>query len=155
MWHVFLTSFLSGAFAVPLFHEGMTFLLYENFFLLQRVFGLPDGFRPVSAGFEMRLMPPVGMPHLLNLIFWGGVWGIVLGTLLRLGRLPALLTGCLFGALLCSAVGFAPWYGERGLPLWTMAYAPNWARTVLINAAWGWGAAALMLAGDLNRRFLP
>jgi hypothetical protein len=154
MLHVVLASFLSGVFAVPLFHEGTTFLLYENFFWLQGWFGLPDGFRPLSSGFSMRLMPPVGLPELLNLMFWGGMWGLALGTFQRLVRPPALLTGFLFGSLLCTAVGFAPGYGERGLPFWVAGYAPNWLRTALINGAWGWGAAALMQAAAINRRFL-
>jgi hypothetical protein len=94
------------------------------------------------------------MPELANLMFWGGVWGLALGALIRLLRAPALLSGFLFGALLCTAVGFAPWHRERGLPFWSVMFAPNWLRMALINGSWGWGAAALMQAAGINRRFL-
>ena len=68
-------------------------------------------------------------------------------------RLPALLTGFLFGALVCTGFGFAPSYGERGLPLWSVLYLSNWARIALVNGAWGWGTAAFIQAAGLTERF--
>jgi hypothetical protein len=153
MWRILLTGFLAGAAAVPVFHEGTNFVLYHAFRALQPVLGLAEGFRPPAQGFSLRLAPPLGLPELLNLIFWGGCWGVLLAAVLRLIRPPLLLTGFLFGSLVCTGVGFAPYYGERGLPLWSVIYLPNWLRIALVNGAWGWGAAALMQAQGLNRRF--
>jgi hypothetical protein len=153
MWRVILVGFLSGAAAVPLFHEGTNFLIYHNFRWLQALFGVAEGFRPLSPGFSLRLAAPLGFPEVLNLAFWGGSWGVLLAATLRLLRAPALLTGFLFGALVCTGFGFAPSYGEKGLPFWTVIYLPNWLRIALVNGAWGWGAAALMRTVGLMDRF--
>jgi hypothetical protein len=153
MWRIIITGFLCGAAAVPLFHEGTQFLLYHQFPWLKATLGAADGFRPLAPGFSLRLSPPLGFPEVLNLAFWGGCWGVLLAAVLRLLPAPALLAGFLFGSLVCTAFGFAPHYGERGLPFWTVLYLPNWLRIALVNGAWGWGAAALMRTAGLGRRF--
>jgi len=44
--------------------------------------------------FQMHSVPPFGVPQLVSIAFWGGVWGIVLGLV-------------------------APWFG-RGLKYWIL-----------------------------------
>jgi hypothetical protein len=152
MWRTLVIGFLCGAIAVPLFHEGTNFLLFHNHFWLRMTLGVPEGLRPPSPGFSLRFAPPIGLPELLNLLFWGGSWGVLLGFVLWLLRPPVLLTGFLFGALVCTGFGFAPYYGEQGLPIWNVIYVWNWVRVALVNGAWGWGAAAMMQAAGLEAR---
>jgi hypothetical protein len=153
MWRLIVTGFLCGGFSVLVFHQGTNLLLFRSFGPLQALLDLSPGFRPPSTGYSLRLAPPLGLPELLNLVFWGGCWGVLLAATLRLLRPPLLLTGFLFGALVCTGFGFAPFYGERGLPLWSVIYLPNWFRVALVNGAWGWGTAAMIQASGLTRRF--
>jgi hypothetical protein len=153
MWRILVIGSICGCFAVPIFREGTTLLLYRNFETLQAVFSLPLSFRPVASGYQMHPVRPLGLPALVHLMFWGSIWGVILAGVIGFTRLPPLLAGFLFGALVCTAFGFAPHVGEQGLPFWSIIYLPNWARTALINAAWGWGAAGMMAAAGLLQRW--
>lgn len=68
-----ITGFAAGALAVPVFHQGMVYLLN----VVGAIPTLPWSTRPVA---------PLGVPQLVNQMFWGGVWGMVFATLL--GRRP-------------------------------------------------------------------
>jgi hypothetical protein len=143
MKKVLVGGFVCGALAVLVFHQGTNFLLFHNFAFLKGL-GLPDGFRPMGPGFSMRPVPPFNVPQVASIAFWGGLWGIVLAALTRYGRLPDLLTGLIFGAVVCTVVGFSVFASLRGQPMWAGGNTLTWARVMLVNGAWGWGAAFLM-----------
>ncbi|MBU8543085.1 MULTISPECIES: hypothetical protein [Roseomonadaceae] len=143
MKKVLLVGFLCGALAVIVFHQGTLYVLYHQFALI-KMLGVPDAFRPGAAGFNIRPVPPFGVPQVLSLAFWGGVWGIVLAGLIRWGRLPDLLTGFLLGAVICTVVGFTLVAEWRGVPMWAGGNTIVWARAALLNGAFGWGTAFLM-----------
>ena len=149
MRKVLAVGFVCGALAVLVFHQGTVFLLHHQFWVLKAL-GVPDAFRPAAAGFNIRPVAPLGLPQVLSLAFWGGVWGIVLAALIRFARLPDLLTGLLLGAVVCTLVGFTLVSGLRGQPL-LGANAITWARVMLVNGAWGWGAAFLMRPFQVTR----
>lgn len=149
MRKVLVLGFVCGALAVIVFHQGTVFLLFHQFGLLKSL-GVPDAFRGQSAGFNMRPVPPLGIPQVMSLAFWGGVWGIVLAALIRFARLPDLLTGFILGGIVCTLVGFTLIAGLRGQPMLT-ANGITWARVILINGAWGWGAALLMRPFQVSR----
>lgn len=59
-----IAGFIAGALAVAVFHQGMYFVLKKGGLPLQ---GTPWSLTPNPAAF--------GLPSLLNLMFWGGLWG--------------------------------------------------------------------------------
>jgi hypothetical protein len=127
-------GFLAAVLAVLTFHQGMVGLLY----LL--------GLLP-RAPYQLGPAGPLGVPVLVNLCFWGGLYGAAYGLLLpRLPRaVPVLLLG--LGLGLCAAlVGWFVVAPLKGLPV-----AGGWApmamlRSVLINGAWGIGTALILEA---------
>lgn len=139
MKKVLLVGFICGALAVVVFHQGTLYVLYHQFALI-KLLGVPDAFRPGSAGFSIRPVPPFGVPQVLSLAFWGGLWGVVLAALIRWARMPDLLTGFVLGAV----VGFTLVAQLRGVPMWAGGNTIVWAREALVNGAFGWGAAFLM-----------
>ncbi len=143
MKKVILLGFLCGALSVFVFHEGLVYVLHHQFTVIQTVTGAPDAFRPATSGFSIRPVPPFGVPQVLSLALWGGLWGILLAALIRFMRLPDLLTGFLVGVL-ATVVGFTLVASWRGAPMWAGANTVTWARLILINGAWGWGTAFLM-----------
>lgn len=83
-----LLSFLAGALAVAACHQVVLALFVAAGWSERRPFSL----EPTA---------PLGVPALASLMFWGGVWGVLLGALL-LRRGSALAywgTALLFGAL--------------------------------------------------------
>jgi hypothetical protein len=100
----------------------------------------------------MRAVPPLGVPQLASIAFWGGVWGIVIAAILaaRPGW-PPMLVGLLVGAIGCVLVGFTVVAALRGQPLMAAFDMNRWWRSVLINGAFGWGVGVLILAA---RRFI-
>lgn len=131
--------FVAGAVAVPLFHQIVLLLLNLS--------GYID--RPP---FQFNPTRPLGVPSLISLSFWGGVWGLLLGALLaRIRSSPAWWTTALaFGAIaptLVAGLVVAPLKGQAGA-----AQNPKLIVTgLLVNAAWGMGTAALYRLMSRNR----
>lgn len=144
MKKVLVAGFICGALAVLAFHQGTLWVLHHQFPLIQSLTGAADAFRPPSPGFRMTPVPPFGVPQVVSLAFWGGVWGIVLAGLIRWARLPDLLGGFLLGAVVCTVVGFTVVASLRGAPLWAGGNTLIWWRAALLNGAWGWGTAFLL-----------
>ncbi|MBU8538570.1 hypothetical protein [Falsiroseomonas tokyonensis] len=144
MKKVLLVGFICGALAVLVFHQGTLWVLFHQFPLIKMLPFVPEAFRPASPGFNIRPVPPLGVPQVLSAAFWGGLWGIVLAALIRWGRLPDLLTGFVLGAVVCTVVGFTVVAQLRGAPMWAGGNGIVWARAALLNGAFGWGAAFLM-----------
>jgi hypothetical protein len=144
MKKVILVGFICGALAVVVFHQGTLYVLYHQFPLIKMLTGAADAFRPANAGFSFRPVPPLGVPQILSLAFWGGVWGILLAALIRWGRMPDLLTGFVLGAVVCTLVAFTLVAQLRGAPMWAGGNTIVWIRAMLLNGAFGWGAAFLM-----------
>ena len=135
-------GFAAGFLAVLLFHQPGVGLL--------RVLELGAG-----APYAMQAIPPLGVPRVISLAFWGGVWGIVFAILRpylpRRGR-AFLLAGFLFGALAPTFFGWfvlAPLGGRPVAQGWQIA---NMWRGPLLNGLFGFGTALLLLgAGRFTR----
>lgn len=76
-----LMWFIAGCIGVLAGHQIVLMLLHNA------------GIAPF-APFPMQSVGPLGVPQLVSIIFWGGIWGIVLGLI-------------------------APWFG-RGLKYWIL-----------------------------------
>jgi hypothetical protein len=122
-------GFLAAALAVITFHQGMIGLLY-----VAKIPGLLVGAPP----YPMRPIPPLGIPATMNLMFWGGLYGLVFGLLAPRFRWPLWLCGLLTG-ILASLVGMFVVAAIKGNPVGGGWNALNWARSFLINGSFGLG----------------
>lgn len=123
-----LFAFLAGFIATLLFHQGLLQLLH----LAGKV--------PVAA-WNMDPAPPLGVPKVISLAFWGGLWGIALWALIRkrTGAAHWLLALAL-GALLPSLVAWFVVFPIKGIEL----NGTLIGGALLLNGAWGLGVALCM-----------
>jgi hypothetical protein len=122
-------AFVAGVLAVPVFHQILLWILHAA------------GIVPI-APFDMAPTKPLGIPGLVSISFWGGVWGVVFAlTLPRWFRgtaywIAALVAG---GVALTLVAMFVVW------PLKVGGSPPNplgfFIIGFLLNAAWGIGWA--------------
>jgi hypothetical protein len=131
-------GFLAGALGVLVMHQGTVWLLH----MAGYVPNPPYNLRPGGA---------LGLPLVLNAALWGGLWGILLGVLLRLAALPVLLTGFLFGAVVCTLAGWTVFPLAHGQPMFGGVVLERAWRPLLINGAYGWGAALFLRGMHLVR----
>lgn len=122
-----LLSFLAGFLATLIFHQIALAILHAIHFTDR-------------APWPMKPVPPFGIPQVISLAFWGGVWGIVM--VLALAKTRAfLLASTLFGAILPTLVA--------GLVIAPLRHQPiphsgkMLALGLIVNAAWGLGTALL------------
>ncbi len=127
-----IRSFVAGFLATLLFH--------------QTVLGLLHAANPAApAPFNFTPVPPLGVPAVISLAFWGGLWGIALWALIRNRTGAAHWTqATLIGAVAPSAVALFV-----VMPLKGMGVAAGWDPKVIVgalilNGAWGLGVALLM-----------
>jgi hypothetical protein len=124
-------GFIAGVLGMLVFHQPTSALLQ-----------LIDG-RPVSVYRWLPAVPPFGIPSLINICFWGGLWGIVFYWLVRQfrGRWPAWAIGFIAGAVLTAGVG---WFIVAPLKGQPVAQGFNWPqmwRSPLIHGMFGLGSA--------------
>lgn len=125
-----LVSFVAGFLATLGFHQPVLWLLNAAGVVKR-------------APFAMDPTAPFGVPAVISLAFWGGVWGIVLWLVLRRVR-RYWLTAIVFGAIaptLVAAFVVTPLKG--GAPAGANPVAML-AVGLLVNAAWGFGTAVLL-----------
>jgi hypothetical protein len=119
-----LFGFVAGSLSVVVFHQGMVFLLY----LMSQTPNFPWNLKG-SVG-------PMGVPVLVNQMFWGGLWGIgfaAIGHLIPIANTA--LRGAVYGLLGPFLLGggfLVPLIKQTGPMFW------------LIGAAFGVGIALIM-----------
>jgi hypothetical protein len=125
-------AFFAGFLSTLVFHQGLLALFWLS------------GAFP-RAPFDMRPVPPIGVPAVASLAFWGGVWGIAIWPLLRHAAGAAYwLRALLIGAVGPSAVALFVVFPLKG-----MGVAGGWDPKIIVgalilNGAWGLGVALLM-----------
>ncbi len=134
-----IRAFLAGFLSTMVFHQG----LLEIFYLTHRV---------ANPAWNLRAVPPLGVPSVVSLAFWGGVWGIALWWMLgRTRGASRWLLAVMLGALLPSAVALLIVYPLKG-----MAFAGGWDPKIIIgalllNGCWGLGVMVFMrIFGERN-----
>jgi hypothetical protein len=127
----YLKAFVAGFIATLVFHQGVLELLHL--------------FAGAPAPFNLAPRAPFGVPAVISLAFWGGVWGVALWPLLRKQRgAPYWALSVVLGAIGPTAVALVV-----VMPLKGMAIAGGWdpklmVGGLLVNGAWGLGLGLLM-----------
>lgn len=125
-------AFVAGFLSTLLFHQGLLALFY----LL--------GTFP-RAPWPMAPTEPFGVPQVISLAFWGGVWGIAIAYALRgATRARYWVRAVVLGAIAPSAVALLIVFPLKGMPV-----AAGWDPTVIVavlilNGAWGLGLALFL-----------
>src|SRR5215510_12398867 len=87
-------GFLAGALSVLIFHQGAIALMH-SLDLTQRV------------PYQMQPTEPFGVPQVLSLMCWGGVWGLLFAAMLRrLDGAALVVVSMVLGALLPTLVAW-------------------------------------------------
>ena len=129
---VWFKAFLAGFFSTLIFHQGLLAILHAA------------GATP-RAPYALDPVPPLGVPAVLSLAFWGGVWGILLWLVIAGAEGTRYwLLALLLGAIAPSAVALLVVLPLKGQPAgggWKPAVIVG---ALLLNGAWGLGVAAFM-----------
>ena len=137
-----LLGFLTAAISVLTFHQLMIGLLHIAAIPGLEVAAIPYRFNPV---------PPLGIPVILNLCFWGGLYGLVFGIVHPKLKGPMWLNGLFFG-LAAVLVGYFVVAPIKGNPIGGGWVINNWIRSILINGSFGVGIG--LMYPPLANRFL-
>jgi hypothetical protein len=124
-----LLGFFAGAFSVLSFHQGLVGALHA--------LSLP-GLELARVPYDMTPVPPFGVPSVLNLAFWGGVYGCVFGLVAPKLGTPYWLSG-LFTGVVASVIGMFAVAAIKGNPIGGGWELDNWVRSLLVNGVWGVG----------------
>jgi hypothetical protein len=128
----FVKAFIAGFVSTLVFHQGVLALLYLA------------GASP-RAPYDISAVPPLHIPAVISLAFWGGVWGAAIWPLLKNATGAAYwLRALVIGAIGPSAVALFIVFPLKGMPM-----AGGWdpkliVAALILNGAWGLGVALLM-----------
>ena len=129
---IYLKAFIAGFVSTLVFHQGVLCVLYAG------------GFSP-RAPWNVTPVPPLNVPAVISLAFWGGLWGIVLWALIGAsGGSAYWIKALVIGALGPSLVA---WFVV--MPIKGLGAAGGWdpkiiVGALLLNGAWGIGTALLI-----------
>ncbi|MEO6173268.1 MAG: hypothetical protein ABIP02_09135 [Arenimonas sp.] len=130
MW--LLRSFIAGFISTLVFHQGLFHLLY----LAGKV--------PKPA-WNMAAVPPLQVPAVISLAFWGGVWGIALWAMIKKqSNVRQWLLAVVLGALLPSIVALLLVFPMKGGEFAAGWDPKMWIGAFLLNGAWGLGVLLFM-----------
>ena len=125
-------AFIAGFLSTLVFHQGTLTLLWLS------------GVTPRTP-YGMGRVPPLGVPAVVSLAFWGGVWGAMIWPLVRDAAPGAYwVRAVALGALAPSAVALFIVFPLKGMPM-----AGGWDPKIIIaalilNGAWGLGVAVFI-----------
>jgi hypothetical protein len=121
-------GFVAGAVSVLVFHQVGFSLATEL------------GYARATL-YNMRPLPPWGVPTILSQAFWGGLWGIAAACLVpRLPRpLDGMLGWILFAGVIVTLVNWFVVLPIKGQPLGNGFRMPGLVVLPLVYALWGFG----------------
>ncbi|WP_372653388.1 hypothetical protein [Alcanivorax borkumensis] len=123
-----LQAFTGGFIATLLFHQGVLAL----FWLGGLIPTFPWNMTPVS---------PLGIPQVLSLAFWGGVWGLPVWLIIRRWQgIKFWLSAMIIGAIGPTLVAMLLVFPMKGFDV----NATKVVGGLIVNAAWGLGLAVWM-----------
>lgn len=120
--------FVAGFLAVPFFH--------------QPVLGLLHALAVVSfAPFNLSPTAPLGVPALLSASFWGGIWALIMLSVLRweTNRPQPWIKALLFGGIALTTVALLVVFPLKGMGFAPAQLPGRFLIGFLLNATWGVG----------------
>ena len=126
-------GFVAAALAVLTFHQAMWAVLH--------MLDIPGLGMP--APYPMAGVPPWDVPRIVNLCFWGGLYGAVFGLLLPRFTWPIWLCGLITGCI-AALVGLIVVPAIKGGAIGAGWVPLNWVRAFLINGFWGLGLGLIL-----------
>ena len=100
-----------------------------------------------NAPYSLRPVPPFGVPQVISLAFWGGVWGIVFVLAERLiARCPGgyWLGAIFFGAIVPTVFSWLVVAPLKGLPHGYGFNFPGLFVGPIVNGLWGLGTGVFL-----------
>ena len=125
-----LRAFIAGFIATLTFHQAAVWLIAQS----------------IALPFKTWNMAPnaYGVPSVLALACWAGVWGIALCAVVGAKRwAPALLWGAVLGGVLTSLWGWTVIAAMHARPMFAGGDLKLVAFALVVNAVWG--AATVLL----------
>ena len=130
---LFLVAFVAGFLSVLIFHQPMLIIL-------KAIALAPEKLTP----YAMAATSPLGIPRVLSLAFWGGIWGLLLAIAVKGTRgLGYWLSGLIIGALALSLVNWFVVLPLKGEPIGGGWAIPGVITALIINGVWGLGTVFL------------
>jgi hypothetical protein len=127
---IHLKSFIAGFLSTLLFHQGLVALLAATGAI-------------AASAYNMASTEPLGVPAVISLAFWGGVWGIVLWLLVRANHgLKRWVWAAVVGAIGPTAVALLVVFPLKGVDV-GLGMVPV---GMVLNGVWGVGTLALLNA---------
>ena len=128
----YVKAFIAGFVSTLAFHQGVLALLH--------LAGVVS-----RAPYDLGRVPPLGIPAVISLAFWGGVWGAAIWPLLKNVAGPAYwLRALVIGAVGPSAVALFMVMPLKGMPMAGGWEAKLIVGALILNGAWGLGMALLL-----------
>ena len=133
---VWFKAFVSGFLATLIFHQG----LFAVFYYAGVV---------ASAPFNLTPVPPLGVPAVLSLAFFGGLWGMVLWPIIaRMGSVGFWALSVLLGAIGPTAVAMLVVFPLKGMEVTSQ----HWVGGLILNGFWGLGLAIFLALMGARRQ---
>lgn len=130
----YVRAFVAGFLSTLIFHQAVIGLFY-----LLGVFS--------RAPWNLAATEPFGVPAVLSLAFWGGVWGIPIWYLMRHATGTAYwVRAIVFGAIGPTVVAFLVVVPLKGGAVGAGWDPKLWTGGLIVNGVWGLGLALLMRA---------
>jgi len=128
----YVRAFVAGFLSTLIFHQAVIGLFY-----------LADLFK--RAPWNLASTEPFGVPAVLSLAFWGGVWGIPIWYLMRHATGAAYwVRAIVFGAIGPTVVAFLVVVPLKGGTVGAGWDPKLWIGGLIVNGVWGLGLALLM-----------
>lgn len=126
-------GFIAGFFGTLIFHQFTLSVLWAA------------GIAPFGP-FSMAPTQPFGVPAVISLSFWGGIWGILFALVDKKfpGGVAYWITAFLFGAIFPSVVALVLVLPLKGKPMGGGWHIPLMMTAFLINGAWGVGTGLIL-----------
>lgn len=127
---IHLKSFIAGFLSTLIFHQGLVTLLAATGAIGARAYNLSP-------------TDPFGIPAVISLAFWGGVWGVVLWLLVRANHgLTRWVWAAVVGAVGPTAVALLVVFPLKGIDV-GLGMVPV---GMVLNGVWGAGTLVLLNA---------
>lgn len=129
-----IIGFVAAFLATIIFHQIGLLVLHR--------LGLTAG-----TPWQMTPVPPFGVPRVISLAFWGGIWGIVFVLIERiLVRCPGgyWVGAIVFGAIFPTVFSWLVVAPLKGLPLGYGFHASGIVVGLIVNGLWGLGTGVFL-----------